>query len=246
MATLARRAGKTDDIARYKMLAQKAQGALKANFVDSQMTLAGSLEKLAQGANYRDGSTVEAIAWSLVDPGTDLVASSTLSALSYLQTPAGGYKRIEGSTDPYDTNEWILIDLRASQQGKADQLLDWVTAQASVNYNLLPELYNTISSAGPIGAYAGSIPMVGYGAGAYVMTMLDRAQLYEHADCGDKDIGQYPDAGAVVGPHGDGGTNADAGGRTGIACACSGGAGSSGNAAMLVVVALVVRRRRRP
>jgi MYXO-CTERM domain-containing protein len=251
MATLARRAGKTDDIARYKMLAQKAQAALKTNFVDSQMSLAGSLEKLAQGANYRDGSTVEAVTWSLVDPG-DVVASSTLSQLSFLQTPAGGYKRIQGSTDPYDTNEWILIDLRASaawrrasQQGKADQLLDWVTAQASANYNLLPELYNTISASGPIGAYAGSIPMVGYGAGAYLMTMLDRAQLYEHADCGDKDIGQYPDSGPVVGPHGDGGSNADTVGRTGIACACSGGAGAPGNAAMLLVVALVVRRRRR-
>ena len=80
---------------------------------------------------------------------------------------------------------------------KADQLLGWVTAQASVNYNLLPELYNTVASAGPIGAYSGSIPMVGYGAGAYLLTQLDKVQLYEHTDCGDKDLGDYPDAGPI-------------------------------------------------
>jgi len=59
MATLARRAGHMEDIPHYKDLAQKAQTALQTNFIDSQSVLAGSLERLAQGANYRDGATVE-------------------------------------------------------------------------------------------------------------------------------------------------------------------------------------------
>jgi hypothetical protein len=252
MATIARRAGRTDDVAHYKMLAGQVQAALKANFVDTQSVLAGSLERLAQGANYHDGSTVEAVTWSLVDP-TDQVASSTMNGMSYLQTPAGGYKRVEGSNDQYDTDEWILIDLRAAdayrRQGnapKADQLLGWVTAQASVNYNLLPELYNTVSSAGPIGAYSGSIPMVGYGAGAYLLTQLDRVQLYEHTDCGDKDLGDYPDAGPVLaGDGGAGGAGNNFSGRTGIACACNGGPGSAGNAVVLCIAGLLVMRRRR-
>lgn len=251
MATIARRAGKTDDVARYKMYAEKAADALKTNFVDSNSVLAGSLERLASGANYRDGATIETVNWSLLDP-TDTVASATLGAMSYLQTPAGGYKRVEGSADPYDTNEWILLDLRASaafrRQGngpKADQLLSWVTGQASANFNLLPELYNTSSSAGQIGAYAGSIPMVGYGAGAYQLTMLDRVQLYEHTDCGDKDLGDYPDAGPVLPTGGDAGTGGnDFNGRTGVACACQGG-GSAGDASVLVLVGLLVVRRRR-
>ncbi len=215
--------------------------------------LAGSLERLASGGNYHDGSTVEAVTWSLIDPA-DQVASATMNGMSYLQTPAGGYKRVEGSTDTYDTDEWILIDLRSSdayrRQGnapKADQLLGWVTAQASVNYNLLPELYNTVSSAGPIGAYSGSIPMVGYGAGAYLMTQLDRVQLYEHTDCGDKDINQYPDSGPIV-TGGDGGTGSGGNGfsgRTGVACACNGGPGSAGNAVVLALAGLLVMRRRR-
>jgi MYXO-CTERM domain-containing protein len=252
MATLARRAGKTNDIAKYQMLAEKVTTAMKTNFVDSNKVLAGSLERLGTGANYRDGATVETITWNLI-PANDTIASSTLGAMSYLQTPAGGYKRVEGSNDQYDTDEWILIDLRASAAfrragngAKADQLLNWVTAQATVNYDLLPELYNTRSSSGTIGAYSGSIPMVGYGAGAYQLTMLDRVQLYEHSDCGEKDLNDYPDMGPVLpGDGGMGNGNNDLGGRTGLACACSGGPGSGSTAALLLVVGAVILRRRR-
>ena len=45
--------------------------------------------------------------------------------------------------------------------------------------------------------------MVGYGAGAYQLTLLDRVGYYEHSDCGEKDLGEYPDAGPI--PTGDGG-----------------------------------------
>ncbi len=252
MATLARRAGKMDDVARYRQLAEKVTMAMRQNFVDSNRVLAGSLERLAQGNNYRDGATVEAFTWSLI-PADDTIATATLGAMSYLQTPAGGYKRVEGSNDQYDTDEWILIDLRASAAfrragngPKADQLLDWVTAQASANYDLLPELYNTRTSSGQIGAYSGSIPMVGYGAGAYQLTMLDRVQLYEHSDCGEKDLGEYPDAGPVLPTDGGDGTGGNGfGGRTGLACACNGGQGSASTGALFAIVGLVVLRRRR-
>ena len=252
MATLARRAGKPDDIARYKALADSARMALATNFVDSQSVMAGSLEKLGKATNYHDGSTIEAMNFSVI-PATDPIGTATLGAMSHLATPAGGYKRLEGSSDQYDTDEWILIDLRASaafrragQSGKADQLLDWVTGQAGANFNLLPELYNTQSSGGQIGAYSGSIPMVGYGAGAYLMTLLDRAQLYEHTDCGDKDIGEYPDAGPVItNRDGMGGNGAVDGTRTGLACACNGGPGSAPSGALVLLVGVLILRRRR-
>lgn len=244
MATLARRAGRTEDIERYRDLSKKAVEAMKTHFIDSNRVLAGSLERLAQGTNYRDGATVEAMTWNLI-PADHGIAKATLDAMSFLQTPAGGYKRVEGSQDQYDTDEWILIDLRASaafkragNDGKAAQLLDWVTAQASVNYDLLPELYNTRSSSGQIGAYSGSIPMVGYGAGAYQMTLLDRAGAYEASDCGQLDIGE--DAGPGGGD--------DTGGsdlRTGVACACAGGDASPEGALVVVIVGFVVLRRRR-
>ena len=99
----------------------------------------------------------------------------------------------------------------------------------------MPELYNTRSSSGQIGAYSGSIPMVGYGAGAYQMTLLDRANMLENSDCGQFD------------GSGDGGVGDDDGnGRSGVACAC--GAGGKGGEANLIVfglAALLVWRRRR-
>jgi hypothetical protein len=252
MATLARRAGRTADIAHYQQLAQKAQSAITTNFIDHMNVLGGSLEKLASGGNYHDGSTIESVTWSLVKP-TDPIANATLAGLSYLVTPAGGYKRLEGSTDEYDIDEWILIDLRASDAfrragmtGQADQLLDWVTSQASVNYNLMPELYNTVASSGTIGSYTGSIPMVGYGAGAWLMTQLDKVQLYEHTDCGQDDLNQYPDGGPVLA--GDGGSGAGSNGltgRTGVACACNGGAGSPATGAVMVLAGALALRRRR-
>jgi GH15 family glucan-1,4-alpha-glucosidase len=255
MATLARRAGAEGDIERYRGLSEDAVTAMTSSFIDSSRVLAGSLERLAQGSNYRDGATVEAVTWSLIAPN-DPIAMATMDAFSHLVTPAGGYKRVEGSNDQYDTDEWILIDLRASdafrRQGnvaRADQLLDWVTAQASVNHDLLPELYNTRTSSGTIGAYSGSIPLVGYGAGAYQLTLLGRGGLHEQAACGELDIEDYPDAGVVVG--GDDGGPDDPGaedvGRTGVACMCSSSAPVpyGEGALFLGILAVLVRRRRR-
>ncbi|MCW5803402.1 MAG: hypothetical protein KIT31_13545 [Deltaproteobacteria bacterium] len=243
MAALAKRAGHDDDAERYRKLSKNAVVAIESAFVDANRVLAGSLERLASGSNYRDGSSTEVITWGLLPPDKG-PGKATLDAFSFLKTPAGGYKRLEGSNDQYDTDEWILIDLRASDAfrragdiAKADQLLSWVTGQASVNHSLLPELYNTRTSSGQIGAYSGSIPMVGYGAGAYQMTLLGRAGDLEPNDCGLTD------------PTGDGGTDPDdpfGDGRTGVACACSGGRGAEGNLLVfgLAGLFLVARRRR--
>ncbi len=245
MATLARRAGRTDDIERYRALHDKAVTAMETFFIDGNRVLAGSLERLARGTNYRDGATVEALVWDLI-PADSAIGTATLDSMSFLQTPAGGYKRLEGSQDQYDTDEWILIDLRAStafrragNTEKADQLLSWVTAQGGANYNLLPELYNTRSSSGQIGAYSGSIPMVGYGAGAYQMTMLERAGSFEPNDCGRfDDPGEDPPPGEDD-PAGEGDD------RTGVACACSGGNSPGAALAIAGAFLLVIRRRRK-
>ena len=80
--------------------------------------------------------------------------------------------------------------------------------------------------------------MVGYGAGAYIMTLLDRAGCYEHTDCGDMDLGQYPDAGPVRDAAAAAAATADGidGARTGVACACNGGQGAPGNRLVFAIV----------
>ena len=69
----------------------------------------------------------------------------------------------------------MLLDLRIASalvsfgdRSEARGLIDWVTAQAALNYNLLPEIY-----AVETGFYDGSIPMVGFGAGAYAVALSD-------------------------------------------------------------------------
>ncbi len=246
MATLARRAGRTADVAYYRDIAEKVGNAIRHNFIDGNRVLAGSLEKLATGSNYRDGATIEALTWNII-PISDPIATATLDSMPYLQTVVGGYKRVEGSGDPYDNAEWLLVDLRAASAfrragnvTKADELLGRVTYKASANHNFIPELYNTESGSGPIGAYSGSIPMVGFGAGAYLLTTLDRAGLYENSDCGEKDLGEYADAGPSL--TGDAGTATPPGNG---GCGCQGGRGSGGSATVFVIALLAIVRRRR-
>jgi GH15 family glucan-1,4-alpha-glucosidase len=85
-----------------------------------------------------------------------------------------GFSRMGGG-DWYDTSEWIMLDLRAASAyhrfarvQAARELLGWVTDQASLNYNLIPELFDRKT-----GRYAGAVPMVGFGAGVYIVTLGD-------------------------------------------------------------------------
>ncbi|OGU50130.1 MAG: hypothetical protein A2315_15385 [Ignavibacteria bacterium RIFOXYB2_FULL_35_12] len=75
----------------------------------------------------------------------------------------------------YDISEWVMIDLRTAsahikfgQKEKAKKLIDWVTDHAKYNFNLIPELIDYTKE-----TYDGAIPMVGFGAGAYIKTLND-------------------------------------------------------------------------
>jgi GH15 family glucan-1,4-alpha-glucosidase len=231
MATIAQRAGKETDLAHYKELAGKVVGGIKATMVDKGNVIAGTVEKLQQGSLYHDGATVEAITWDL---GLgDTINNATMTSNNVLHTGLGGYKRIEGSTESYDTNEWILLDLRMSdawrrikQPNQANPILDWVTGQAALNYNLIPELYDVNKN----GDYTGSIPMVGYGAGAYVLTLLARAGIMAPTECGAKPpvlteqgiprIDYGPPSETSVQPTADSGSSLPPDEPSGFACLC--------------------------
>jgi GH15 family glucan-1,4-alpha-glucosidase len=85
-----------------------------------------------------------------------------------------GYSRVNG-VDLYDISEWIMIDLRTAsahikfgQKEKAKKIIDWITNQAKLNFNLIPELFDYTKA-----TYDGAVPMVGFGAGAYLKTIND-------------------------------------------------------------------------
>jgi GH15 family glucan-1,4-alpha-glucosidase len=208
--------GATAERARQASLALRA--ALHSRLVDPQGVLAGSLEELRSGSRYYDAAVVEGVNWQLLDGPVGNKTLETLLGALAVQT--GGLMRNDDALSTYDSNEWLFIDLRAGSAlrrtggaAKADQLINWATAQARLNYDLVPELFNQFPADGPIGAYAGAIPMVGFGAGAYALHLLDRAQPATEPSC---DAPLLP-AGSTDGGAVDGGATTPQGGGCALA-----------------------------
>lgn len=191
LAAMAKRVNNDADVSKYAGLATKVKQAFLTSFVDQNGALGGSLEGIAAN-QYYDGAVAAAFTWNILSDFTGQTATQTLDVLGQLKVASGGFKRNNDGLSSYDNNEWILVDLmisnalrRNGRGAEADSYIQLVVDQAAANYYLLPELYNAVPQDGAIGKYTGSIPMVGYGGGAYIMTMLDRAGILEPNDCGD-------------------------------------------------------------
>lgn len=85
-----------------------------------------------------------------------------------------GYIRVY-SDDTYENQEWPFADLRVAvaqnhlgSKVLAKELIDKVTKLSKANYNTIPEIYMLGTC-----YFNGAIPMVGYGAGAYALALLD-------------------------------------------------------------------------
>lgn len=190
MAGIAKQANR-GDLARYQNLAKRVREGFLATFVDPQGALAGSLEGLSNG-KYNDGAVAEAFTWNILADWNGDTAKATLDLFAKLKVDSGGYKRNDDGLSKYDDNEWILVDFRianalrrAGRGNEGDQVIAKVVEKSAANFFLIPELYNSVPTDGVIGKYAGEIPMVGYGGGAFIMTMLDRSGIIEPNDCGD-------------------------------------------------------------
>jgi GH15 family glucan-1,4-alpha-glucosidase len=274
MAAMAKRAGNAADASKYQALAKKVKDAFLGAFVDTNGALAGSIEGLGTG-KYHDGAVAEAFTWNLLPDFQGDTAKATLDALYTLKVASGGFKRNDDGLSSYDNNEWILVDMRianalrrAGRGAEGDGFRATLVQKASQNFYLLPELFNDTATDGAIGRSAGSIPMVGYGGGAYVITMLDRSGLGEPNDCGDgqgvtlpkvdcSGVSTTPPGGGAgadggAGGPGDNGGTPDASQVPFVnACLCRMGEGPGippvGLFALVVAapLVLVVRRRRR-
>lgn len=193
MAAVAKLANKGGAVGKYQDLEKKVREGFLAAFQDPQGALAGSLEELGTG-QYIDAAVAEAFSWNILRDYKSNTAKQTLDLLERMRVDSGGYKRNDDGLSSYDNNEWILVDFRianayrrAGNGAKADGIVAKVVQKAAKNFYLLPELYNAVPGDGQVGKYTGSVPMVGYGGGAYMMTVLDRSggPLGEVSDCGD-------------------------------------------------------------
>jgi GH15 family glucan-1,4-alpha-glucosidase len=179
------------DMERADHFRQVAQGWLdtaKSALVHSPTNSFASHLGVAGNDVHVDGSNMGFLDFGLIGPD-DPLWIGTLNSFSRIITGFGGYRRLEpmlsltgeGSANTYDLSEWILLDLRisdawrtlgyssgnSSYTGRAEELLNKVSTHAVPNDYLVPELYDKDN-----GRYTGVVPMVGYGAGAWMMSQL--------------------------------------------------------------------------
>jgi len=220
-------------------------------------TIAQAEESLASGSGWLDAAAIEVVSFGLVDPHKHTAHATVAAIQNGLVPPSGrGFFRNQGG-GAYDSAEWIFVDMRVGralettgQPQESADLLAWNVAQASDNFGILSELHDRVTA-----DYAGAAPMVGFGAGAYVLSLLDRGQPVTPA-CGAfaTEPDEPSDAGADADQ--DGGnsvqdaSNSDAGnppppGTSG--CSCSTSPSSSRGPwalAALALAALVARREK--
>ncbi len=211
----------------YRTATATLSAGIRDHLLDASGVIAASKDQLDVGSNYLDLAAVEAFNHDILEPGGAEFEAS-YAAWDRLRVESGnGYARNDDGSS-YDAAEWAVIDLRLAEALRrscalddADALESWITAQAVLNHDTIPELYDPAT-----GDYAGPAPMLGFGAGAYVWNMVHRAELEgQCAADSDSAVGK-PDSGP---------------------CGCgSTGASWAGAWGMLGIIGALARRGARP
>ncbi|MEO7257471.1 MAG: glycoside hydrolase family 15 protein [Sphingomicrobium sp.] len=185
-AQVARRAG--DEGSRKEALDNLAllEKGFAAAFVRNG-AVRGTLEEGVK--NDIDGALIPIINFRVVrEPA---LIRNTVNRMELLKVASGGYRRVRSTfTDPaifeywYERQEFLFVDLslaelyrRLGKTAEADTMLKRIVDKAAADHNIIPEMYVALPCKlfpGKIGDPTGAIPMVGYGAGAYVLNLLER------------------------------------------------------------------------
>jgi hypothetical protein len=147
--------------------------------------LRGTLEEGVK--NDIDGALLAVINFGVVtDPA---VVRDTVKRMELLKVDSGGYRRVRSTyTDPaifeywYERQEFLFVDLslaevyrRLGRKDEADAILKRIVNKSAADHNIIPEMYVAVPCRlfpGAIGDPTGALPMVGYGAGAYILHIL--------------------------------------------------------------------------
>jgi GH15 family glucan-1,4-alpha-glucosidase len=185
-AQVARLAG--DDAARQRAFDTRAlleKGFATAFIRDGK--LHGTLEP--EMKNDIDGALLPIINFDVV--GDPELIDDTVDRMKLLKVRSGGYRRVRSNyTDPkifeywYERQEFLFVDLhlaevyrRIGRKAESDAMLNRIVTKAAADHDIIPEMYVALPCKlfpGKIGDPTGAIPMVGYGAGAYILHLLDR------------------------------------------------------------------------
>jgi hypothetical protein len=185
-AEVAHRAG--DESTRTEVLNQVAllENGFNAAFIRDGK-LHGTLEDGVK--NDIDGATLAIIHFGVVtDPA---VVRDTVARMDLLKVASGGYRRVRSTyTDPvifeywYERQEFVFVDFslaevyrRMGRDADAATIFKRIVDKAAADHNIIPEMYVSVPCElfpGAIGDPTGARPMVGYGAGAYILDVLEQ------------------------------------------------------------------------
>jgi GH15 family glucan-1,4-alpha-glucosidase len=188
-AEVARRAG--DEATRNDVLNQAAllRKGFNAAFIRGGK-LHGTLEDGVK--NDIDGALLAIINFGVVaDPA---IVRDTVERMDLLKVVSGGYKRVRSTyTDPaifeywYEKEEFLFVDFslaevyrRQGRNTEAAAILQRIVDKSAADNNIIPEMYVAVPCSlfpGKIGDPTGALPMVGYGAGEYILHSLQREEL---------------------------------------------------------------------
>jgi GH15 family glucan-1,4-alpha-glucosidase len=147
----------------------------------------GTLEDFEK--NDIDGALLAIIHFGLItDPA---LIRDTVDRMELLRVSSGGYRRVRSNyTDPaifeywYERQEFVFVDfalaevLRATGRAAAAAAIEQrIVTKAAADHNIIPEMYVSLPCQlfpGAIGDPTGAKPMAGYGAGAFILDLLDR------------------------------------------------------------------------
>jgi len=183
-----------ENAALYEDAATRVRDAMCSWLLDDEGALAGNLEELDQGWGYDDLAAVDAFNNGAIDAAGQVAAASFARWDEHLAVNSGhGYRRNDDG-DSYDLQEWVMVDLRLAEARRracddegGQAIEDWITQQALQNHWTIPELMDPDS-----GDYNGPAPMMGFGAGMYVLALHNRDDAAEDCaagidfDCGDE------------------------------------------------------------
>jgi GH15 family glucan-1,4-alpha-glucosidase len=193
-AEVARRAG--DEAAHRRALfdaGQLEKGFATAFIRDGK--LRGTLEEGIK--NDIDGALIPVINFGVArDPK---VIREAVGRMELLKVASGGYRRVRSTyTDPrifeywYERQEFLFVDLalaelyrRIGRSAEADAMLNRIVDKAAADHNIIPEMYVAVPCElfpGKVGDPTGALPMVGYGAGAFILHLLERERIAKAAN----------------------------------------------------------------
>lgn len=155
--------------------------------------LHGTLEEGIK--NDIDGALLQIINFGVItDPA---IVRDTVKRMELLKVASGGYRRVRSTyTDPaiyeywYEKEEFLFVDFnlaelywRLGRNADADAILERIVDKAAADHDLIPEMYVAVPCKlfpGNIGDPTGALPMVGYGAGEFILQILERDKLESH------------------------------------------------------------------